>query len=182
MREGTSRRHAPEQVAPITVAWRTCWKEVLFVGVVSVVSLDKSAPHSHPTTPLFITSVESLLSPNAKALLPISMLCNNGRSTIKRTKKNHSQMRREHSSSSLHFQQQRSAVRGCLGVTQFLKPHPSAQTMRQQNSSLQSATPPVRVHSQSQSCQNPQRSRRRSPHSSARDTPSRVTHCSFPLS
>ena len=101
---------------------------------------------------------------------------------LSETKRNHSQMRREHSISSLHLQQQRSAVRGCLGVTQFLKPHPSAQTMRQQNSSLQSATPPVRVHSQSQSCQNPQRSRRRSPHSSARDTPSRVTHCSFPLS
>ena len=54
---------------------------MLFVGVVSVVSLDKSAPHAHPTTPLFITSVESLLSPNAKALLPISMLRNSGRST-----------------------------------------------------------------------------------------------------
>ena len=54
---------------------------MLFVGVVSIVRFDKSAPHAHPTTPLFITSVESLLSTNAKALLPISMLRNNGRST-----------------------------------------------------------------------------------------------------
>ena len=155
---------------------------MLFVGVVSMVSLDKSAPHTYPTTPLFITSVESLLSPNAKALLPISMLCNNGRSTIKRTKKNHSQMRREHSISSLHLQQQQTAVRECLGVTQSLKPCPSAQTMQQQNSSLLYAPLPPGARSQSQSCQNPQRSHHRSPHSSARDTPSRVTHCPFPLS